>query len=182
MQIVGDYERISDYSINITECLQTLFEDNASFSPTALKEIRVICDAVDEILLQSVTALINNNSASCRGIEPLEEIIDNIEETLKERHIERLKNNKCSISAGFPFVELLSHLERIADHCSNVGMNIVVHTSNPDKEAIDPHEYRRMLHLGMTDYYADLYSIFKEKYLDKVENGSGYDLEDQGLA
>lgn len=170
LQLESEYERVGDYSINIVECAQALYEDKATFSQNAMAELKVMTDAVDEIIVQSINAFINTSTEACRGIEPLEEIVDNIEEILKERHIERLKQNACTIAAGFPFVELLSNLERIADHCSNVGMSVVLNSEQATAEKMDPHEYRRRLHLGMTDYYGDLYAIFKEKYLNKIEN------------
>ena len=34
---------------------------------------------------------------------------------------------------------------------------------------IDRHEYRRILHQGLTEYYTDLYHQYKDKYLQTIE-------------
>lgn len=168
LQLVSEVERIGDYTVNIMECAQDFFENKAEFSPKAMEEMKTIGDAVEEIILHAITACKEQTEESVKDIEPLEEVIDNMEETLKERHIERLKQNKCTWEAAFPFVETLANLERIADHCSNIGMHIITHLDN--KKNVDRHEYRRMLHLGRTDYYQDLYEYYNEKYYKIIDN------------
>ena len=70
------------------------------------------------------------------------------------------------MDAAFPFIESLSNYERIADHCANVGMYMIAHAAK--NQNIDRHEYRRILHQGLTEYYNDLYQQYKETYYDKV--------------
>ena len=62
-----------------------------------------------------------NDEVLARKVEPLEEIIDVLRMELKNRHILRLKEDKCTIELGFIFSDLLSNLERVSDHCSNIG-------------------------------------------------------------
>lgn len=99
---------------------------------------------------------------------PLEEVVDIVEETLKERHIERLKEGKCTVDAAFPYIESLSNYERIADHCANIGMCLINEAAK--NHNIDRHEYRRILHQGLSEYYSDLYNQYKETYYNKVLN------------
>ena len=167
LRLVSEVERIGDYTINITECAQDLYEDKAVFSQTALEEMKTIGDAVEEIIIQAITSISEQSADSVRAIEPLEEIVDDMQEYLKERHVERLKQNSCTWSAAFPFVETLNNLERIADHCSNIGMHVLTNASGG--QTIDRHEYRRQLHLGEYDFYQALYEHYDEKYLKKIE-------------
>lgn len=166
MQVQSEFERVGDYAINIMECAERLFEGDNKFSPAARGEIAVLSSAVYEAVEQAINAFDKNDMNLANSIEPLEEIIDSVEETLKERHINRLKNGKCSVDAAFPFVEALSNYERIADHCANVGMYLI--SEGAENRNIDRHEYRRMLHMGLTEYYADLYKQYKEKYYSPV--------------
>ena len=55
-------------------------------------------------------------------VEPLEEIVDELSKELKRRHINRLRSGECTIEMGFILTDLLTSLERIADHCSNIGV------------------------------------------------------------
>lgn len=167
LQIQSEFERVGDYAINISECAQHLFETDSQFSPSALQEIQAISDAVAESIYQAIEAFESSDITRANNIEPLEEVIDMMEETLKDRHIERLKKGKCSVDAAFPFVESLSNYERIGDHCANVAMYMI--TESAQQQNIDRHEYRRMLHMGLSEYYSDLFQQYKDKYYKRIQ-------------
>ena len=166
LQIQSEFERIGDYAINIQECADHLSDSGSHFSASALEELHTLSAAVSECIDKALTSFQNNDIAVANSIEPLEEVVDIVEELLKERHIERLKEGLCSVDAAFPFIESLSNYERIADHCANVGMYLIGHAAK--NKNIDRHEYRRILHQGLTEYYNDLYQQYKDTYYDKV--------------
>lgn len=56
------------------------------------------------------------------SIEPLEEVIDELSKELKRRHVQRLRKGDCTIEMGFILSDITTSLERIADHCSNIGV------------------------------------------------------------
>lgn len=166
LQIQSEFERIGDYAINIQECADHLADSGSHFSTSAFEELKTLSDAVSECIGKALSSFEKNDVAVANSIEPLEEVVDIVEELLKERHIERLKEGQCSVDAAFPFIESLSNYERIADHCANVGMYMIAHAAK--NQNIDRHEYRRILHQGLTEYYNDLYHQYKETYYDKV--------------
>ena len=168
LQIQSEFERMGDYAINVQECAECLYEHNGKFSSSAIEELQTFSSAVSECTRKALDAFKNRDITIANSIEPLEEVVDIIEESLKERHIERLKEGKCSVDAAFPFIESLSNYERISDHCANVGMHLI--SAAAKTHNIDRHEYRRMLHQGLTEYYTDLYSQYKDKYFDKIQN------------
>ena len=55
-------------------------------------------------------------------IEPLEEVIDELSKEVKRRHVQRLRNGECTIEMGFILSDITTCLERVADHCSNIGV------------------------------------------------------------
>lgn len=167
LQLESEFERIGDYSINVQECAQSLFEKGIKFSDTALREMEVITAAVSEIVHISLEATQTRDLRKALDIEPLEETIDLMEEMLKTRHIDRLKQGLCSVDAAFPFVETLSNLERISDHCSNVGVYLIGHES--DKRNLDRHEYIRKIHKGDTEHYNEKFALYDEKYYSKIK-------------
>ena len=168
MQIQSEFERAGDYAINIMECADRLYENGGKFSETAAQERAVLESAVLESISQAVAAFTKNDMNLASSIEPLEEIVDAVEEALKERHIERLKNGLCTVESAFPFVEALSNYERIADHCANVGVYLISESAKTHN--VDRHEYRRILHMGLTEYYADLYKQYKERFYAPIFN------------
>ncbi len=167
LQMLTEFERIGDYSINLLECAEQLKQAGATLSPTAQMEFTAISHAVGEIVLLAEQAFLHQDENIAINIEPLEQVIDLMEELLKTRHIERLKAGKCSAEVAFPFIDALSHLERIADHCSNVGVYIIGY--GKDVSDFDRHEYLRKIHQGETRHYTEKYQFYTGKYLDLIK-------------
>lgn len=178
LQVTSEFERIGDYSMNNAQCAMRLANDKASISPVAIAELRVIEQAVTEIITLAIAAFEGRDAASAYSIEPLEQIIDLIEQTLKERHVERLRQGICTIQTGIPFVETLNSLERIADHCSNIGVHVITHHSR--QMDIDRHDYLREVHLGNSQEYAELYRQYDQKYYSQVVK-KGYTAQEGGV-
>ena len=121
LRLIGDFERISDHSVNILEAVEEMRDKGLSFSAPAEAELSVLCGAVDEILDLAHSAFINSNLPKATMVEPLEEVIDDLKEKLRGAHIVRMQQGKCSIEAGFVWSDLLTNLERVSDHCSNIA-------------------------------------------------------------
>lgn len=167
LHMLKDYERISDYCTNLAECSQELFDDNVTFSERAVAELDILFGAVHDIIEIANRAQSDMSEAAAREIEPLEETIDEMVRILKDAHIERLKSGNCSINAGIAFNEILTNLERIADHCSNIGMEII-----GSKESFgahyESHEYARSIHEANDAAYAFAYETYSNKYLKPI--------------
>ena len=149
---IGDFERISDHSINILESAEELVAKGVEFTSSAKEEINVLCDAVSEILSLAYTSFTENNVDLAYSVEPLEQVIDDIKDTLRNGHIVRLKNGDCSIEMGFVWVDLLTNLERTADHCSNIAVCV-----------IDAADLNMNVHESLRSIKGDSVN-FKEKY------------------
>lgn len=161
LHLITEYERIGDYATNIMENAENMYLDNVRFSPQAAQEMDAIFAPVHEIVDLAVECTETRNVQRCLDIEPLEEVVDFMEETLKARHIDRLRRGLCTVDAGFPFLEVLSCLERISDHCSNIGVFLIGYEA---KMGMDRHEYIRELHKGGTEGYTQKYKIYEKKY------------------
>ena len=44
---------------------------------------------------------------------------------MKKRHMKRLRKGKCTAEMGFVLSDITNNFERIADHCSNLAINIM---------------------------------------------------------
>lgn len=125
LKAIGDFERISDHSVNILESYEEIKNKEISFTEEGLRELRVLSDAVTEILDISYMAYVNNDSKKAMDVEPLEEVIDKLKSKLRNYHIKRLQDGECSILAGFVWSDIITNLERIADHCSNIAVCVI---------------------------------------------------------
>ena len=137
LHMIGDFERISDHAVNLTEVSQEMHDKKISFSDAAKAEIRVFSNALSEILNNAFDAFLNENLEEARLVEPLEEVIDAIEADIRARHVERLKEGTCTIELGFVLSDLLTNMERVSDHCSNIAATLI-QTKN---ETFDMHYY-----------------------------------------
>ena len=167
MQANTDFERIGDYATNIQELAERLYKEGTSFSETARGEMKHMFAAVDEIASMAVLAFKNNNEELAKHIEPLEEVIDDMVAVLKEKHIDRLKSGTCSISTGLVFVETLTYLERVSDHCSNIGLLVLAR--NKRIELANLHGYIRDLHIGNTVEYSAEVQLRREQFLQPLQ-------------
>ncbi len=159
LKAIGDFERISDHSINLLESAEELSEKDLAFTDNAKTELENICSAVSNILTLAYTAFIQNDIGTAHDVEPLEQVIDELTEKLRDQHIKRLKNGECSIEAGFVWADLLTNLERTADHCSNIA----VCTIDAEENTMNIHESLRNIKKD-DPYFDKKYNEYKNKY------------------
>ena len=168
LHILSEFERIGDYSINLVEFAENMESTGAEFSPQAQIELTTIGEAVGEAIDMALGCFEKQDLALAETIEPLEEVVDQMQETLKDRHINRLRNGQCTVDAAFPFVESLSCLERISDHCSNIGVYMISYVRGSDE--VDHHTYIMQLHSGQVGHYNEQFRRYTEKYYDQIRS------------
>lgn len=158
---IGDFERIGDHALNITQAINEMQEKKISFSEQAMSELNVIISALREILNITFDAFLNNDCAYAAHVEPLEQIIDTLRNDIKMRHIKRLQQGQCTIELGFILSDLLANFERVSDHCSNIAVCLIqIHNSS-----FDTHEYLNDIKTSGDPHYVSDYSAYQEKYM-----------------
>ncbi|MBQ3242962.1 MAG: Na/Pi cotransporter family protein [Oscillospiraceae bacterium] len=160
LHIIGDYERISDHSVNIVESAEELRDKKVEFSGDAKKELSVLHSAIGQILEITRQASTNNDLVKAAEIEPLEQVIDELIERIKRHHILRLQKGECTIELGFVLNDLLINYERVSDHCSNIGGCII---EISQYGALDMHKYLASVRHGSEDF-EQKYQIYKKIY------------------
>ena len=163
--VITDIERIADHAINIAELNSYILKEGIEFSDLAKEELKIMSDAIKEIMALTVEAYDTQDVEAAKQIQPCEDVIDLLKEKLRVRHIDRLAQQKCNLKAGVVFLDIVNNLERIADHCSNIGVSVEQVYS--DRTDFDPHEYLKHLHMHKTKEYEQAYKAYEEKY--KIE-------------
>ncbi len=159
LKMIGDFERISDHSVNLLESAEEMKEKNLEFTDSAKKEITVLCNAVTEILDLTYKAYSDGDLEAAYLVEPLEQVIDGLKEKMRTHHILRLQQGDCSIIAGFVWSDLLNNLERTSDHCSNIAGCLIEAANNE----MTVHEALRDIRSDSSDYW-DNYKNYLGKY------------------
>lgn len=160
LHMIGDFERISDHSVNLVESAEEIRDKQISFSEQAVKELHIMRNAIDEILSLTYSALQSGDIDLALSIEPLEQVVDYLRDQIKLRHTIRLQKNLCSIELGFILSDILTNLERVSDHCSNIAGCLIEMSRH---ESLDLHSYTSEVHKGSDGYDAS-YKRYMEKY------------------
>ena len=171
IQCFGEFERIGDHAVNLTENAQEFIERNASLSPVARQELAVLTEALGEILDYTYSAFGATDYDAARKIEPVEEVVDDLVATLRSNHIHRVRDGQCTVYAGLTFLDILVNVERIADQCSNVG---VFTLSMSDKHIMNNHhDYIHELHQGKDPVFNRAYQETHDKYFGELKRIEG---------
>ncbi|MDO4206529.1 MAG: Na/Pi cotransporter family protein [Lachnospiraceae bacterium] len=160
LTVLSDFERMSDHAKNIGEAATEINEKKLLFSEAAEKELSCLEDAVQEIASLTIDAFLNNDFEEAKKVDPLEEVIDDLCDILKSRHIDRVSRQECTLENGFVFNDILTDYERIADHCSNIALDLV----EEGEELFHEHEYHRNMDYRQDPAYVDYFNSYKEKY------------------
>lgn len=161
LHTIGDLERISDHAVNIVEAAEEMHKKKIKFSDQAVKELKIMIKAVNEILDMSIKSFTTADVSLAKCVEPLEDVIDQLRNELKSRHIERLRSGKCTIELGFILQDLLTNFERVSDHCSNIAVYLIQINDN----SMDTHEYMNELKKLDRSEFMDEFNDYSKKYI-----------------
>ncbi len=160
LHMIGDFERISDHSVNIVESAEELRDKSISFSAVAMKELRALSGAVDEIVSITKEAFVESDMQKAATVEPLEQVVDHLKNQIRLQHTLRLQKSECTIEHGFVLADILTNLERVSDHCSNIA-GCLIEMSRHDSLGV--HEYLHTVKAG-SEEFTRLYNRYLEKY------------------
>ena len=149
LHVIGDFERIGDHAVNILKSAKEMQVKKYVFSGQAQQEISIISSAIEEIVDLATNAFVKNDLYLASKVEPLEQVVDSLKDELRNRHVQRLQNGECTISNGFIFSDLITNYERVADHCSNIGVCIL----RIAEDSFDTHEYLNHVKDGQDDTF-----------------------------
>ena len=160
LHCIGDFERISDHSMNIMGAAEEMHAKKMAFSAEAKEELNIFVEAVREILDLSVSAFEKNNTQKAAFVEPLEEVIDDINTVIKANHIKRLQKGICTIEQGFVLSDISTNLERVSDHCSNIAISVI----EIDRDGFEAHNYLESLKKEEDPVFSGLVETYRRKY------------------
>lgn len=159
LRVIGDFERISDHSVNILKSAQEMRDKGIVFSEKAAMELRTVASSATEAMDLCIAAFRDNDLEAASKVEPLVSVSDDIAKESRAAHIDRLRRGECTIELGFILNDLLADFERIGGHSSNIA-GCVLEISH---DGMELHRYLRdFRHSG--GEYDRLRSEYSEKY------------------
>lgn len=162
VSMVTDIERISDHASNMADIAKMMMEGDQKLSKNGTKELHNMFMAVSDLLETTLEAIRTNDLTIASQIEPKEQVIDLFKSTFRRKHMRRLTKKKCTAESGIAYLEVVNNLERVADHCSNVGVAIIhLHS---DQKLFNSHEYLELESTLQDESYSRTYNEFLAKY------------------
>ena len=160
LRALTDFERMSDHARNIAESIEEIHDKKIVFSENAQKELGILEDAIREITDLTIFSFANNNYNKALQVDPLEEVIDDICDTMKANHVARISRQECTLENGFVFNDMITDYERIADHCSNIAVDVLEAVS----EVEGMHAYHKQPSFRHDDFFKDHFSEYKKQF------------------
>jgi phosphate transport system protein len=122
LKINNDLERIGDLAVNLAERVVSLREMQGAQIP---EELAPMASAVRAMVSQSLGALIFRNVDMAMQVLESDDIVDQYRDRIFEGLLQGMTREPELVSPGLQFVLATRHLERIADHATNIAEDII---------------------------------------------------------
>ena len=121
-RIGGELERIADQAINI--CQNTHYVlDGPPIKP--LVDLTIMCEVVQKMVRDSVTAMINHDAAMAEKLLEEEEKVDAFRDQVFRVLLTHMMGDPRTIRQGLSLILIARNLERIGDHATNISEEVI---------------------------------------------------------
>lgn len=122
LKINNDLERIGDLAVNLAERVISLREMQLVHVP---EELPPMASAVRAMVSKGLGALIFRNVSLASQVLESDDVVDRYRDRIFEQLLGRMSERAALVSPGLQFVLATRHLERIADHATNIAEDII---------------------------------------------------------
>lgn len=160
IQAISDFERISDYALDLAQVSHHMQSRKRVFSMAAVDELTVVSTATREIMDITVKSFMNEDADLVKRVFPLRELITLNCNEIKKRHVMRLKSGDCDQSKGSELFDLLNDMQRISEHCASLALDII----KAEEQDFNIHRFLHKYEQQNKGDYIDLLHYYEEKY------------------
>lgn len=122
MKINSQLERIGDEAVNIAERALGLLKE-PRLKP--LIDIPRLAVMAQEMVKDSITSFINKNVDLARSVCKRDDEVDNLNNQIFRELLTYMMEDQTTISRAIRLIFTARHLERIADHATNIAENVI---------------------------------------------------------
>src|SRR5882724_2913361 len=122
LKITNDLERIGDIAVNLAERVISLREMPDAKPP---EELAPMVEAVRSMVSRSLGSLIFRNAELAAQVLESDDVVDQYRDRIFENLLLHMTQNVALVTPGMQFVLATRHLERIADHATNIAEDII---------------------------------------------------------
>ena len=156
-----DCVHIVEHCVKIRDTADDMSAKGKGLTMGGKREFEILSNALLTLMNTAAEGSNENDKRSDARIEPLYFVVTEMTELIRGRHMDRLKKGECSYEAGSLFVGTLIDVERIAKHCSAIGVSLALqHKDN----SLSEQEFARRIHRGDTEQFMEHYIGYKNEY------------------
>lgn len=122
MRIDSEFERIGDIAVNFADRVSPL---SGSLVILERVGIREMLDEAMKMFRDAFDAFINNDAELARSLFVRDDIVDNLAHRAFDLLIGEMKSDPVNIEPSAHAMALLRHIERLADHATNIAEDVV---------------------------------------------------------
>lgn len=135
LEVVKNFERMSDLTTNIVEFYALVFENREKFTPDAIEDLNTMYSLLLNIIKRSMAIYEGGSMNDFESLLKDEEYLDLIEKKYREKHFQRMAEGVCDGKVtSSVYVDILGILERIGDHAINVARYAFMPVKDHDME------------------------------------------------
>jgi phosphate transport system protein len=122
LKITNDLERIGDIAVNLAERVISLRDMPGAQLP---EELAPMATAVRSMVSKSLGALIFRNVDMAMQVLESDDVVDQYRDRIFEKLLQGMTQEPALVGPGLQFILATRHLERIADHSTNIAEDII---------------------------------------------------------
>lgn len=122
MKINNDLERIGDLAVNISWHTLDILSEPLLKKPV---DFQAMCRLTQSMLKRSLDSLVNLDVKTAYGILKEDDEVDHMNAELSAEVVAEIKKNPEKADALVLYIHIARHLERIADHATNIAEDII---------------------------------------------------------
>lgn len=160
-----DCVHIKEHCIKIRDTAEDMSAKGKGLTMGGKRELEILSDALLRLMETAAEGSNGKDKRSDAKIEPLCFVVNEMTELIRSRHMDRLKAGECSYEAGSLFIGTLIDVERIAKHCSNMGVSLALQFKN---NSLSEQEFARRIHRGDTEHFMEHYIAYKNEFFSPL--------------
>ncbi|MDF1838887.1 MAG: phosphate signaling complex protein PhoU [Planctomycetota bacterium] len=122
LKITNDLERIGDLAVSICKRSLAMESDQAGAAPN---DLIPMTEATTDMLRATLEAFINEDGKAARQVILDDDHIDKLHKTNMRTLIARMEQEPTQINGAMLYISVSRHLERIADHATNIAEDVI---------------------------------------------------------
>ena len=122
LKINNELERIGDIAVNLAERVEPLapYDEFVKTTPLA-----AMAAGAREMVKNAIDSFVNNDPGLARAILRADDVIDNYDREMFNSMIKKMKETPENVDPASHMMILSRHLERLADHATNIAEDVV---------------------------------------------------------